>query len=586
MAVIKCSNCENEILDTEIVCPYCDYPVSKTKSEAYSSKVDSALSGETVKIPISTKELMKKLQVNSTVESETDKPDDNKTEEKPDESSDLHSDEKADVKSETEDVADAEAEPVAEETEEPAGEFQTPVHTDAEDEDSANVANEHVSKLDANAKSVDNTSGNMDNTVKISSDNIQSETLRRSLEERRAERAAERAAQKRKDHKLWILAVTIIGIFVIIYLAINIFSQMAGEKLFEKPRENKKAEKEVTSEAQMKELGYEFKSHTLTVIDEELAMQDYEAHEEKPWKEYISGANNLTIADGIETIGSHAFDDLKNVRHITLASSVAKIGDSAFYGCSKLEKVVFDAEKSKLKSIGNYSFTDCKKLTSISFGPELVRIGEGAFKSCENLEKIIITDSVTEIGADAFLGCPNLVIHCNEDSYAYEYATQNGITVELIEKEGDEEEEENETTNNFSTSTQTSSGVSAKPSNSGSAKTETNSSKEEEKPAGSKSPSEGETASASGAQSGTTSAEGVPTAPPTAPPAQQVPTAPPAKIPPSSPNIPPLGGSVSGQGNQPSSGATNVESLLDALGKAQTQEEKDRILQQIQNAGN
>lgn len=28
MAVIKCKNCENEILDTEIVCPYCDSPVA------------------------------------------------------------------------------------------------------------------------------------------------------------------------------------------------------------------------------------------------------------------------------------------------------------------------------------------------------------------------------------------------------------------------------------------------------------------------------------------------------------------------------------------------------------------------------
>ena len=30
MAVIKCSNCENDILDSEIVCPYCDCPISET----------------------------------------------------------------------------------------------------------------------------------------------------------------------------------------------------------------------------------------------------------------------------------------------------------------------------------------------------------------------------------------------------------------------------------------------------------------------------------------------------------------------------------------------------------------------------
>ena len=33
MNIIKCYNCENEISDTEIVCPYCDYPVRDTKKK-------------------------------------------------------------------------------------------------------------------------------------------------------------------------------------------------------------------------------------------------------------------------------------------------------------------------------------------------------------------------------------------------------------------------------------------------------------------------------------------------------------------------------------------------------------------------
>ena len=51
MAVIKCANCENEILDTEIVCPYCDCPVSTDKNEP-DKKDASALDGETVKIAV------------------------------------------------------------------------------------------------------------------------------------------------------------------------------------------------------------------------------------------------------------------------------------------------------------------------------------------------------------------------------------------------------------------------------------------------------------------------------------------------------------------------------------------------------
>ena len=48
MQIIKCYNCENEISDTEIVCPYCDYPVSSTKKKIEEN--EAALSGETVKI--------------------------------------------------------------------------------------------------------------------------------------------------------------------------------------------------------------------------------------------------------------------------------------------------------------------------------------------------------------------------------------------------------------------------------------------------------------------------------------------------------------------------------------------------------
>lgn len=370
MAVIKCTNCENEILDTEIVCPYCDCPVSTTKKDIADKREASALGGETVKIA-SAKDFQKEKEAL------------------------LNSIGAADDAAE-----DAPAQ------EEKTGE-------DIGDE-----------------------------TMKISKDDIQSDTLRRSLEERRVRRSGSSGKGGKKDHKLAILAVTVIGIFVVIYLVVGVFNKIVGEGLFEEEKGNKKAKKEVTSSAEMKELGFEFHSHTLTIIDESIVMDDYQASDEKPWKDYIKDTTNLTIGDGIETIGAHSFDDLSNVRHVTLASSVSSIGDSAFYGCSELEKLALDSEKSNLKSVGNYAFTDCSSLKTVTFGPKLKRIGEGAFKSCESLEKVVIPDSANEIGADAFLGCHNLVIVCSADSYAHEYAAANGIAVELLDDEEDEEPQE------------------------------------------------------------------------------------------------------------------------------------------------
>lgn len=361
MAVIKCANCENEILDTEIVCPYCDCPVSTDKSES-DNKEASALGGETVKIAVA-KDFQKEKEAILAAIREQQEPNDAESE-----------------KSGADDAANA--------------------------------------------------------TMKISKDDINSDALRRSVGEHKS-----KGKRSKKDHKLAILAVTVVGIFVVIYLVIGVFRNIVGEGLFKEEKGNKKAKKEVTSSAEMKELGFEFHSHTLTILDESILMEDYEANDEKPWREYIKDTTNLTIGDGIETISAHAFDDMSGVRHVTLASSVSSIGDSAFYGCTKLEKIALDIEKSKLKSVGNYAFTDCSSLEVVTFGPELKRIGEGTFKSCESLEKVTIPDSVTEIGADAFLGCHKLVIVCSEGSFAHDYATENGISVELIESDEPTEDE-------------------------------------------------------------------------------------------------------------------------------------------------
>jgi len=406
MAVIKCANCENEILDTEIVCPYCDFPVSDQKEEfevepEAESESESLLNGETRRISVAS---LTEAEILAQAE-------------------------------ETKPEAEQEAEPMPEEETEPETEMPKEPEEFLPEENLQEEPQEHALETKEEPDSA---------TMKISKEDIHSDALRRSLEERKAKRELEETAKKKKDHKIIILAATIIGIFLIIYLVINVFQSIVGEGLFEEDKESKKAKVEVSSSAEMKELGFEVHSHTLTITDESIIMTDYQAGDEKPWKDYKKDITNLTIADGIETIGAHAFDDLTGLRHVTLAPSVTTIGDSAFYACSKLEKVAFDSENSKLKSVGNYAFTDCDSLTSVTFGSELKEIGEGVFKSCDNLEKVTIPDTTTEIGADSFLSCHKVVIVCSKDSYAYDYATRNGIKVELSGEEESDKKDEKE----------------------------------------------------------------------------------------------------------------------------------------------
>ena len=514
MAVIKCSNCENEILDTDIVCPYCDYPVRGTSEKpSEEKKAESHISDQTMKVTVNRDSLKNK-------------------EEK-----------KAEPKTAGSDVNEPKAsqQPKAKPTA-PIGANNTDIPK--QDENSAPKA-PTASEEDA-----------ADVTRKVSADDVHSEALRRSLEERRAAREAERRKQKkRKDSKMIIIGITIVGIFVIIYLLANVISNILGEGIFDKEKENKKADKVVTSEAEMADLGFKFHSHTLTIVEQSVLMDDYTPNAEKPWKEYSLDTSNLTIASGIENISAHAFDDLINLTHVTIAPTVSSIGESAFYGCSKLEVIALDSAKSKLASIGDYAFTDCSSLEDVVLGKKIKRIGEGAFKSCDSLQKITIPASVTEIGADAFLGCPDLVIVCDNGSYAYEYATANGIDVELTDEETEEDTEEEtfsysgDTSEQSTTTNKQSSGDS---NNSSKKDTNKESKKENDKESNKESNKDSDNKKNENTQTDTSKNNTT---------------------------------STSDNNNQTNSGteaeSPNLETLIDSLNSATTQAEKDKILGQI-----
>ena len=57
-------------------------------------------------------------------------------------------------------------------------------------------------------------------------------------------------------------------------------------------------------------------------------------------------------------------------------------------------------------------FGYCSSLTNIIIPDSVTSIGAFAFVSCDSLTNIIIPDSVTSIGDAAFECCTNLTIYC------------------------------------------------------------------------------------------------------------------------------------------------------------------------------
>lgn len=168
---------------------------------------------------------------------------------------------------------------------------------------------------------------------------------------------------------------------------------------------------------------------------------------------------NMTLPEGILTIGSGAFQNCSNLRGINFPTSLTTIGSFAFQGCSYLSYGAALTIPSTVTSVGNrafqsctqiirltlqaqsissYAFQGCSRLTTLTVGTYCVSIGNAAFKNCSSLSSITFNSTtllgstkgqryiydqafagtavstvtipryIAYIGTDAFSDCPNL----------------------------------------------------------------------------------------------------------------------------------------------------------------------------------
>lgn len=141
-----------------------------------------------------------------------------------------------------------------------------------------------------------------------------------------------------------------------------------------------------------------------------------------------SGLKSVTIPEGVASIGRAAFELCKDLQTVTLPDSLEEIFDWAFGGCESLKDIrvpngiteirngVFRLCKSlsnvilpnRLKKIGESAFGECKNLPHISLPDGLTVIDSYAFAFCRDLKNIDLPDSLTKIGSIAFEGCESI----------------------------------------------------------------------------------------------------------------------------------------------------------------------------------
>ena len=122
----------------------------------------------------------------------------------------------------------------------------------------------------------------------------------------------------------------------------------------------------------------------------------------------------------------------KNIVSIDIPNTVERINSDAF-NLSSLESISFE-NNSRLTSIGMFAFAHCNNLREIRLPDSLEVISPAAFKSCENLQDVYVGKNILRLtGEDIFRDCPNVVIHCYENTKMHKYVVDQKLNF-ILEK--------------------------------------------------------------------------------------------------------------------------------------------------------
>ena len=108
----------------------------------------------------------------------------------------------------------------------------------------------------------------------------------------------------------------------------------------------------------------------------------------------LAGVNgDVTIPDGIRSVGRYAFSMRYELTSVTIPASVTIIGDSAFENCTGLASVSIPSGATEIEG---YAFSGCYSVTNVTIPPSVTLIGAEAFSYCGALSMICVARGDTE----------------------------------------------------------------------------------------------------------------------------------------------------------------------------------------------
>lgn len=105
---------------------------------------------------------------------------------------------------------------------------------------------------------------------------------------------------------------------------------------------------------------------------------------------YYGLGGDIVLPNTVTKIGDEALKGNDNIVSITIPGSVKDIGNNAFEGCTKLERVIFTnpGQASGNLIIRVSAFQDCKKLTECEIPARAYQVVGNIFKVCTSLTEV------------------------------------------------------------------------------------------------------------------------------------------------------------------------------------------------------
>lgn len=152
------------------------------------------------------------------------------------------------------------------------------------------------------------------------------------------------------------------------------------------------------------DLSWNLDNEGLLVISGNGLMNDYEQGT-APWSQYGHSIKNVRLAQGVTSVGNHAFAGLDGLISVTISDSVKLFGYAAFRECRNLQ--IVDTGNG-LTGIGDCTFSECDALTSIVIPGGVTGVPIDSFYSCDSLLSVTLCEGVSAVGVRAFQWCDNL----------------------------------------------------------------------------------------------------------------------------------------------------------------------------------